>query len=510
MVQWKGDVTEEAGKKARRLDGLESFNVPNFFVVTPDEIKQLFNGKETSEEILNSSIDQRKQEEIKDAYQDVGMSSEVRKASGKARNLVGGQRNSQFVSVRISNSGKEEYNYKLNVGSSNFFDALREVVASYCEKERGHPSVIVQKMVEPGYTATLELHGGKTIIETVQGLGISLEEGLTVPLTYIVSRGNLEHVFTPDEQLEIRRNPVHGDNQRRKITVDEEPFKASEIESIARKASRKNVNLKFVYKRGSFHVVDAYESKDQSPAIEQHGLRACKGEINGRVGSQVAFTDQTLAPDEFREALICTKGGYTSRDGYRVRKAGKPAVFRFEGELENGQRVSMDAEQVLIKSSVDKTAESTEKSVNPFKQEADHEESSLASEILPVDPRVGRGVCINRSSDQGYVLTDRATEATRIPESGYIADYKDFFSFEGEKALIDARKLELEELGEALKYLDADLKILVVSRPSRELIRPAVEAGVTVFGIEDSIESFENLLASEEKRFIMNRLRELE
>ncbi|WP_414837806.1 hypothetical protein ACK3SF_00150 [Candidatus Nanosalina sp. VS9-1] len=516
MVEWKGDISEESGVKAERLDKLDGFNVPNFFVITPEDISELFNGNKDSERILNTSIDQRARENIKEAYEDVGMSSEVRKASGKAKSLVGGQRNNQLVSIRVSDSGREKYTYKLNVGLSNFFDALKEVVSSYCSKESDYPAIIVQKMVEPGYTGALENHGRFSIVETVQGLGISLEEGLTEPSTYVLSQGRIEDVFMPEEQLEISRNPVHGDNQRKKVEVDERPFKSSEIQSLARKASRMGVNIKFVYKRGSFHIVDVYEPvNDGRPVITGEGIRASKGEIKGRVGRNVSFSDQTLPPEDFQDALIAGKGGYTSRDGYRIRQSGKPAIFQFNGELQQGTSVDVGAEEVNIESSSASTerprGRSEEREVNPFKQDSGSEKATIASEVLPVDPRIGKGICIDRNSDQGYVLTDRETSATRIPESGYVSSYEDFFTFEGDRAIVDTRSISAEGLERAFEYMEAELKILVMAEPRPEIVRPAVQNGFEVFGVaEEHIEGLSELLASEEKKFIMDRLRNLE
>jgi len=59
------------------------------------------------------------------------MSSEVRKADGRAKNLVGGQRNSQLVSVRISSSEKGLYESRLNIGSSKLVEAIKQVGTSY-------------------------------------------------------------------------------------------------------------------------------------------------------------------------------------------------------------------------------------------------------------------------------------------------------------------------------------------------------------------------------------------
>jgi hypothetical protein len=530
MVQWKGEIDEDSGEKAQLLDGLEDFNVPNFFVITPEEVNRLFGGKEDPEEILNSSLNRSIKREVKDAYDEVGMSSEVREASGRAKSLVGGQRNSQFVSVRVSGGEKEEYSYKLNVGSSSFFTSLREVVSSYCEKESSHPAILVQKMVEPGYTGALERKGRETVVEAVNGLGISLEEGLTKPHVYQLRNSKVQKVLMAEEQMEISRNPVRGENQRRKVKDDEKPFDRGEVEELVEKASVKDIDLKFVYKRGGFHVIDAYRSSrdEEGFLASEKGVRASRGEISGRIGQKVAFSEQTVNPDEYREALIAQKGGYTSRDGYRAREAGKPAIFRYSEQLDSGTRVSLGPAEIEIGSdsrggqernssgrNQERERRDGEQAANPFnsseeKVETDSDTGVVASQVLPIDPRVGEGVCLNRNSDKGYVVSNRRTEAERIPESGYLSSYEDVFVFEGEKAVLDARRMSNRGLEKAVSYLEADLKILLLEKPDEDAVSSAVESGFDVFAApEDYLEQLESLVAREEKRFIMERLRDI-
>ena len=531
MVEWKGEIGEESGKKARLLDSLgDEFNVPNFFVITSDEIRRLFGEESDPERILNSSLNRSIKREIKDAYEEVGMSSAVREASGRAKSLVGGQRSSQLVSVRISGSGKEKYTYKLNVGSSSLFESIREVVSSYSEENSGHPSVIIQKMVEPGHTGALEISGREMIVETVNGLGISLEEGITQPHTYHLRNSQVQNVMIAEEQLEISRNPVRGENQRQKIKNDEQPFDNEKIEDLAQKASMENLNLKFVYKRGGFHITDAYEASNQSEGfiVSEKGVRVSRGEISGRIGSRVVFSDQTMPPEEYPEALIAKKGGYSSRDGYRARKSGKPAIFGFKEELKNGQQIKLGSAEIEVTNkqnlstkrdsqtdrSVSRNETRTERrQTNTFKNErsAEHIDSKIvASEVLPIDPRSGEGICLNRNSDQGYVVSNRRTNAERIPESGYLSSFEDVFAFNGDKLVLDARRINDRGLGNALNYLEADLKILLLQNIDREKVKVAVEAGFDVFGApEDSLEEMETAVAREEKRFIMEKLREL-
>ncbi len=529
MVQWKGETGEESGEKAQLLDSVgDEFNVPNFFVIKPDEIRRLFGGEDDPEKILNSSLNRSIKREIKDAYEEVGMSSEVREASGRAKNLVGGQRSSQLVSVRVSGGEKEKYSYKLNVGSSSLFESIREVISSYTAEESGFPAILVQKMVEPGYTGALEFGGRESILETVNGLGISLEEGITRPHTYYLRNSQVEKLMVADEQLEISRNPVRGENQRQKVKNDEQPFEKREVEELVEKISRKNLNLKFVYKRGGFHIVDVYRTSRTSEGfiVSEKGIRASKGEISGRISEEVVFSDQTMPPGEYPKAIIAKKGGYSSRDGYRARNSGKPALFGYSGELRNGQEVNLGpAELEAEKSQVSDSGthsrsvqgernRSVEKSKNPFKNR-DSPDTSLesgleASEVLPIDPRAGKGVCLNRSSDQGYVVSSRRTQAERIPESGYLSSFEDVFAFNGEKLVLDARRMNDRGLGNAMNYLEADLKILLLGEADREKVGVAIEAGFDVFGApEGVVDSLRESVAREEKSFIMEKLREL-
>ena len=519
MVEWKGNTSSKSGTKARRMDSLEGFNVPNFFVITAGDLRQLFGAETDPQQLLNASMSSEMKKEIRDAYEDVGMSSEVRKASGRAKSLVGGQRNNQFVSLRVSDSGREAYDYKLNVGSSNFFNALKEVVVSYLEKNDSFPPVLVQKMVEPGYTGTVQHFNDFTLIECVKGLGTSLEEGLTVPMTYVVSDDGLERFFAPDEQLEITRSPVRTGNQRRKVEIESNPFERRDIENLAADARETGLNLKMIYKRGSFHVVDAYRSSTKDdPMITEEAIRASPGRIEGVIGENIKFAGRPENPEEFDEAIISSKGGYTSREGYRIREAGKPAIFQFKGELQNGQRVKAESHSVSVETSGNSNqfteknfSKEESKSLNPFKSDEGAESSVTGSEVLPVDPRTGRGVCIQRSSSKGYVITDRATEASSIPEDGLVDNYRDFFNFEGDKVVVDARRMDKKGLEQAFDFLEAELKILVISEPERTVLRQAIESGFRVFGVpEASIDEFKQVVESEERRFIMDKLDGLE
>lgn len=91
MVQWQGEIDrEQSGLKAARLDSINNLEVPNFFTITKEEIEQFVGRDKDPQQVLNATIPSDLMQKIKDAQDEIGMSSEVRNASGRAKNLVGG------------------------------------------------------------------------------------------------------------------------------------------------------------------------------------------------------------------------------------------------------------------------------------------------------------------------------------------------------------------------------------------------------------------------------------
>ncbi|MFB6144216.1 MAG: PEP/pyruvate-binding domain-containing protein [Candidatus Nanohaloarchaea archaeon] len=498
MVQWKDQLEGETGSKAAALEELENLSVPNFFVVTRSEAAEGFSstddGLKVSEQLENS---------IMEAYQDIGMSSEVRNSNGRAKNLVGGQRNNQLVSVRISERGDHEY--KLNVGSSELIDAVESVASSYYRSaEEEHPAIIIQKMVEPGYTGAMLGSRGRALLEAVEGLGTSLEEGITSPHYYVLEKGEVTRKHRAENQLKIKRNPINGKHKREQVTPETLPFEEEEVTQLHSKLASEGVNAKFVYKRGSFHIVDAWKASEEFQANEE-GIRVSDGEIRGEIGRDVSYTDKTLPPDEYHNALIARKGGYTSRDAEKAREAGKPAIFSFNRELKNGQQVSIERGQISPGIEDRETGQ-------PFNnsEKARRKGRDTASEVIPLNPGRRRGLHLSPPYGRGFNVAARDAPGELIPANGYLQEYGDVFAFDGEKAVLDARKLGERGLGEAMSYLDAETKILVLPGPDRKIIRAGISNGFEVFAAPgQALEQVREAVAAEEQRFIIRKLREI-
>ena len=536
MVEWKGKINGDVGTRAAMLDQVDNIQVPNFFVITEDENANLFGGSTDPKKVLNTQLNSEIKSEIKDAYGEIGMSSEVRTADGRAKNLVGGQRNSQLVSVRISGSEKGVYESRLNVGSSKLVEAIKQVATSYYERNEDHPSIIVQKMVEPDYSGALitDYLGDYGLMEVVEGLGTSLEEGITKPHLYLFDEKNILKSKTAESQVKITRNPINGQQKTKNIDSSSLPFSDSEVSDFYQKISRQDLNVKFAYKRGSFYIVDAWRPERNDKSRERFGngeksiskpdlssIRVSNGEIDGKAGRDIIYTDQTVSPEKYNEALISRKGGFTSTDAQRARRAGKPALFSFEGNLSNGQSVQLDSKQVnldedTVNSSPSNPFSSVSNSDDSRDAEREAQESSsmdqvVASEVLPVDPSRGEGVYISPPFGPGYSITDRKLrEGEGVPESSYLGSYSQIFDFRGEKAVVDVRQLEERGLENALEYIEADLKILILDKPDTKIVRAAIENSFDVFAAPESqLNDLRQQVLSAEKKFMMEKLRDL-
>lgn len=495
MVQWQGEINkEQSGLKAARLDSIDSLEVPNFFTITREEVKQFVGREKDPKEIMNSKIPSDLMQKIKEAQEEIGMSSEVRNASGRAKNLVGGQRDSQRVSIRVSDEEKGLYDYELNVGTSNLEKALKKVIASYYREEKeGNPAVIIQKMVEPGETGSVILNFTErfSLFEATEGLGDSLEQGITTPEIYLVDDEAVKGKRVPQEQVKMTRNPMNGQDRRRKVKRSSSAFGESKVENFAEKVSREALSVKFVHKRGTFYVVDAFKAEQVSDQETVEGLRVSEGEIEGRAGVEVSLSDQTVGPEDFKNSLIARRGGFVSTDAQRARAEGKPAVFSFSGELEEEQEIFIPSRDVEIKEprAIDKSGEDIEGSTGEV----------TATEVIPLEsPQVNL-----TSPFSGYSIKGEELEAEDIVKS-----YREVLEFSGDIFVLDARELDGEALLNSAEYLDAEEKYYLISRPERGLLRKAVEEDASVIAPEKILKETERVLAQEEKRLILEHVRE--
>jgi hypothetical protein len=489
MVQWKGSTQkEQAGEKAANLDSIESFDVPNFFVLTKSEVENIVESKEP-QRIANQKLPEEKMQEVKEAYQDIGVSSEVRKASGQARNLVGNQRESQRVSIRIS-SNNNQTQYKLNVGASGLEDAIKEIITSYYERNNEAPALIFQKMIEPEYTGAVINSYTRThsLVEMVEGLGHSLEEGITVPELYLLKNSKVQETRSPEKQVKVSRNPMNGQRRTRTVSKTSVTFKNTEIEDLAKKTSREGLSIKFVYKRGSFYAVDAFKARPVNTNPDLEALKVSEGEIKGREGRDYILSEETTKTEK---PLVSKKGGYTSTEPQRKRREKTPAVV----SLKNKQKIRGKEKQKTSPHKTEQKQEARTESNEPKpsgQQKTETESLGVtATEVRPIKT-------FSELSDNPFSYQESNKKFADTCEE-ILAEKPE---------LIDARNINQDALIQALKTLE-NIKILATENVSGQLIKQVIKSGVEVLAVpEESIDKTSQRLLRQEKRFIMDNLRE--
>ncbi len=181
----------------------------------PENIREL---REKSREIrgliLNSELPDSMKKEIKEAYDGLAVSREVKDAGGKALDFIKAGRGESFVAVRSSVVAEEASNSfagqtfsLMNViGSGNLFNSIKLCWSSlfspeaiYYRRNRGISglplmAVVVQRMVDPEksgiiFTANPSTNDiNRMVIEGSWGLGESIVSGIVNPDEYILNK----------------------------------------------------------------------------------------------------------------------------------------------------------------------------------------------------------------------------------------------------------------------------------------------------------------------------------
>jgi hypothetical protein len=329
-------------------------------------------------------------------------------------------------------------------------------------------------MIEPEYTGAVvnKYTRRHSLVEIVEGLGHSLEEGITVPEFYLLNNSAVQEKRIPSKQVKVSRNPMNGQRRTRTISKNSPTFQNSEIEDLARKASTEGLSVKFAYKRGSFYVVDAFDSKPMSVEPDLEALKVSEGEIKGREGRDYILSDETRKTEK---PLVAKKGGYTSTDSQRKRKEGLPAVV----SLQNTQKIK--------------------------------DSSSVAKQNKP-EENIVRDISANFP---GVTATEVRTvnEFPELSENPFSFQEKESKFAESceqilseDSSLIDARDIDEKALLKSIESVDA--KVLAVEEVSDDLLEKVVEQGVEILAVPgQSIEKVSKRLLREEKRFIMRNIR---
>jgi len=503
MVQWKGNLDyNQVGAKAKHLDQVNSFNVPNFFTVTQSEVKQMLPEDREPENIRNTQLNGEVSENISEAYNNIGVASEIRNASGKAKNLVGNRRESSRVSIRISTSREGSY-CRLNVGSSGLEKAVTELVAEYFEDHEEIPAIIVQKMVEPGHTGAIitDYRPGYTLIESVKGLGVPLEQGTTEPEMYLLRDEQVVDNRLPDKQLEVTRHPVNGKDRKRKVDRTDSPYQKRKILKAASRAEDADKNLKYVYKRGTFYIVDA-EPAEKGIGTGEEDLDLIKAAGNPSLDEEfLKAQDLSSVPANPQKTVISKKGAYSSTLSQRARVT--------DLDLGVSPRESFMSERKEERQEQDSVHH-----YNPFnsrEQKGTGTGSWRTASVELLTLNQGKDSLRTRPPFKGrYNIVSEPRDSNDISEQDVLTSYSEVFSHESDTAVLDSRLVPREGLEEAIEYIQAENRILIASEVDRNLIRSLIVADFDALAIDSqNLSQVEELVELEERRLILNKIRDL-
>lgn len=315
--------SEEIGAKASYIGELmrSRLQVPEGFVVLPKVYKNLFRkenkinkilaetnsnnlqslnqaSKQISELILEMDFEGNIKKEISEAYEDLMISSEAKKAGSKVGELIKAGRDKPSISLRPSvqsslkeNSFSGVYSSEINVkGEENLMKQLKRIylssfspLAIWYREMKSIPhetglSVIVQRMVEGEKSGKIltqnPLKKNQMIIESIEGNGIELKQGNILPSIYFLNRrGEID-----------RKEIFNGELGRREV---------NRIFELARKIQRKfreDSEISWILNNGNIKIVGvkpllkSYETRESSrEEFEEDNFEEIRG-ISGSIG----------------------------------------------------------------------------------------------------------------------------------------------------------------------------------------------------------------------------------
>ena len=591
MVLWIQDISdnpsERVGWKVRNMSKVNEtgLKVPKGFVIPAEVFKKFQEQERISNRIENEhrgldsyedceraseniqrlvserDISEELIEEFKEAYSEINVDSKVRKAGKKAVNLVGGQRASETVVVRISPAERKEkdiYPPEIGVKSKKGLkNAIKKMwkeyfspEAVYYRKKKGISStdtaLVVQKAVESeisGSVFTRSPSDRELIeMESCYGLGTGIKNGKLVPDRFMVERktGRIIEKDIATKKYKMAKNPATGkigqqpvpSEKRDKKSLSNEKF--SEIVNNSLQIEKKfgrPVRVDFSIERNQVFItgIASVEKRSRNTPSDKKeilkGIPAGKGTVKGEANIIYSPEQRGESIAVFREAskdyirllagskaIIAEKGGRSSYLTTICNSLDFPSLLRTKDateKLEKGQKIVL------------RTGNGT------VVREEDHEEKEKISSIETVtatDIKDHKTVSEPQETENGYIrykgedypLVDseeekgflRAGEATKILNTN---------SREGIMLDISLLKKDLNPNGiqEILeKSLEKTEKLAILFRetPDRPIIDIGVEKGVNLFIAGEDVDKVKlgKKVAESERAFMLERLREMD
>lgn len=370
-IQWlsecSSDDTRSIGRKAAalaQLDGAD-LSTPRGFVIPAQvfeqfvrqndieqEVQRLLNGTDRNDRsavqrtanqirsrVMDASLTDEEREALHQAYAHINMSNEVRNAGEEAAELVGGQRETEFVAVRASPTGERMpgvHHTAVNVnGKDAVVDAVKQTWASLYSAAalRMEPhlgdihsmAVIVQRMVEPDVSGAVQIDADRSTycVEALWGLGTALADGNATPDMYTLGQdGTVRSTEIATKGWKVTRDPTSGKTLKQRVPGNERGQRcldSSALEDVFSAAQtvgerwRGPLQVAFARDRNRTVVLDV--TRIEQPATtngeqESEPLVRGRGTRNGTASGPVTilYSDTETSAIEHGDVVVAVDG----------------------------------------------------------------------------------------------------------------------------------------------------------------------------------------------------------
>lgn len=600
MVRWLSDIgrpdTKQVGTKAANLGTLFSgdADVPRGFCIEHDQLESQLKQAGVLQRINRvtrrldrddwSAVSDAAQrihgiihdtdfesafaEEIESAYENINLSQKVRNAGDKAVELVGGQRETDFVAVRPSTL---EYGYatpEIGInGKNSVLEAIKDVIASaYAADALYHeaediPAIVIQKMVDADLSCTIFTRNPLTgedeiIIEAVYGLGLGITRGDCNADRFYIDRstGRLNDKEIATKRNQYSKNPATGSLEQSTVPKrkqDERTCDADMLSDIVNTAldiaSRLDDPLRIdlsVGRNKSF-ILDAREpqikqSEDDpieatSPLLS--GETASPGYAEGKATTKrmrtlpednhifiESGTDQTrLTPISEASGMVTDTGLIAARTSSHARRHGTPLIIETgnaTSSIDDGTYIRLDGATGMVygQGNTEPSVEDT-----AVQQESRTRVPATATKLFALDEPIARadgvvedhaGRLIMRSDNNRLTATDVGDDESR---GLLINDYASILTIQQavkngtDHVILDIDRLQSQHdaVAEAISTACNQASCSLLMRHlDKNILEAAVANAVeAVIVPSEQFDSVEKHLARIERRYLLDKLR---
>ncbi len=551
-------IKEDIINELRAVESFESAQKAS------QNIKDLFSSRDIPEEIL---------EEIKKRYSEVNVSQKVREAGKKAINLIGNQRTYETVLIRISPVNKDEkdiYEPEMGVSSKKSLEkSIKKLWKKYFEAEAlfyrskkeiasAKLAMIVQKSIETDESGSVytrsPFNRDLLEMESAYGLGVGIRNGEITPDRFLVERntGKVVEKDIAEKYQKYARNPATGKISKQQVSSNRKDRRSLSTEKFSNvvneclrieKKFNNPVRVDFGLKKDNIHIFGVTELEKvrkfsqktgESEKIVEGipiGYKTVRGiskvlySSGSGIDNKIVITNSAgkkLVPLlEKNKGLVTETGARSTYISTICDEIGFPALVRTKNvldKIEDGKKIVLDCSTGSLYS------EKEFEERRDFESPENLKTSAIASKIYKKSEKITKSSLYGEeliNTEKGYqklvydindVETDEYLLLTNLKEVFHVKKVSNVLM---DLESISNKGMEQYALDELIDYVLKEVEnvvVLIESDITTSVLVEMIERGVNEFIIGDRIDKkmFMEKLGRAEKRFIIDKLREIE